>query len=252
MQIALVEGFNPYSLCLSVVAAKSYPDKSMKVRFIGSAVMLDIHNNKILTCAHLLDSLNEDETLHVCSGNSQKIYELIEIKRHPSIDLLIAKINTNDQIISLLNVKDQLGVSSPIELGMGLPVRAYGYTSESPNASVPQLTIEMRQGIVTLSSLSNDRVKNIGGNSRRELSFSIPCGFSGGPLLIVNNGPDQGLIFVGILYNNIESRIAAWEHFDIVDGNQQYRETGYKIEEHALAHSLEDIKQVIIDLEGKI
>lgn len=220
---------NFYTLCYPILAGAYDKNTLKKVRFLGTCVFLDITNKKIITCSHLHDYIMEGEILCISFRNTDKFYPLCNIKRHSTIDLMTAEIETNDPIDSRINLIDILQDFN--ELSLGQELRAFGYFSESPNAAVPTVLNQIRQGYITFSSSNNEGTKKLGGNSRRELSFSCPNGMSGSPVLDLNYKP------MGILFNNIESSIAKWEHTEIQEDGSTYREIRLRIEEHAIFHT---------------
>lgn len=244
----IVQTFDPYNLCFPIGAARYGKDNSIEAtRFLGTGVLLNRESKTILTCAHLTDYLKEGESL--CVSTRKGNYPLINIRRHSAIDLMIGTFEDDDIInSSLINLIDVIRNKPISELYLGLEVRIYGYASELPNSSKPELKIEMRKGVVTFSTSDNESVKKLGGNSRRELSFAVPNGFSGAPLLLSQTSPDNSITPVGIFYNHVESQICKWKQIHTDDNGAKYKEEGLRIEEHALVHTLDDIEFALEEL----
>lgn len=239
------ETFNPYQLCFPIFKAKfengDIITKSLK--FLGSSIILNKDENKLITCKHLYDKINRDEKLCIAIHETNKPpYLLKDIKFYNNIDLMTAKFECEDDYTTLINLIDNIRKPILNEIYLGLDLRAYGYTSLNPNAEIFKIQIEIRKGYVTLSSPDNERTQAIGGNSTHCLSFDSPNGFSGGPVLLTPNSRNAGIQPIGIIFNNLESETLVHEVNNIDDTGKYFKETKSRVVMHGVFHSLEDIK----------
>ncbi len=158
---------------------------------------------------------------------------------------MTAEFKCANSYTTLINLIDNIRQPTLDKIYLGLDLRAYGYISPNPNATVPEMRVEMRKGYVTLSSSGNKLTKTLGGVSTHCLSFDSPNGFSGGPLLMIPNSPNIEIHNqpLGVIFNNLESETVGYEITEIEDKGQKFKEIKRRITMYGVFHSLEDIKK---------
>ena len=77
-----------------------------------------------------------------------------------------------------------------------------------------------------------------------EVSFPIPKGLSGAPLVQQWNEPPKSkrnnppFILLGVCVGNEESEVLAYAHEEVTDGNTTHREKVIKVERYGIVHDL--------------
>ncbi len=82
-----VEDFNPYQLCFPVLKAKQKNGEVVggTAKFLGTSVVLDKSENKLITCKHLYDKCDSNEELFVFIPELEKSFLLENIKYKKTI-----------------------------------------------------------------------------------------------------------------------------------------------------------------------
>jgi hypothetical protein len=197
-------------------------------RFLGCGFWLDEHGH-FATCRHVLELIPSDQVPVVGQLGSDFFYKVHESIAHSKFDMAVG-----------LSVPKAVGGVLPHysgALGLGLDVQAFGYTDSGKQGSKYQVDPRLLRGHV---SRVTEEGYGLPAASLLEVSFGSPSGFSGTPLLV-------GTEVVGMLFNNIDSRLQAYSIHETVDGNSEFRETAYRIYEYGVAHKLMDMKDFFLE-----
>lgn len=200
-------------------------------RYAGVAFFIG-KDGLIATCKHIIEMKEDNEVLFVKNLNDESFDILQNIKVHPNKDFAIAYLpNIKDYKVFALNNK---------KYSIGYDIQAFGFTSNRKQDGIVHVDARFRKGYIVRIS---DLPLNNESNSLMEISFPSEKGFSGTPII---STADYSV--VGMLYGNSESSILQHAITEIEDNGEKFSEKITKIVEFGLAHSNQDIKQYLLDL----
>ncbi len=206
-------------------------------RYAGVAFYIG-SNGLVATCAHIVESLEEEEILMVKDFNLNKFLEVQNIVCHSSMDFAVGRIKvTGNRYIP--PVKEQI-----TEVIMGTDVTTFGFVSAGKKGEDIILQYRFLKGYISRLGDSTDSLKR--SKSLCEVSFPSLAGFSGAPVFLAGS---NGL--VGMLYGNNESSIEVFSFTEIVDDKKEYSEKVYRTLEFGLAHTISDILSYLEDMKIK-
>jgi hypothetical protein len=194
-------------------------------RFIGSGFWVDSKGH-FLTCRHVLEAVKENQSPAIAQpfGEQRDRYiPIVQSECHPKFDIAMgtARLAHPSKFLSLYEE----------HVVPGKNVSAFGFTEWGKSGQSLQIDVRYLKGHITRTSeeqqgLPTPRVV--------EVSFGSPSGFSGTPLLV-------DFKIAGMLYSNIETKLQAYSISEVHDGNNEYRETAYRIYEYGLSHQPADL-----------
>jgi len=198
-------------------------------RFIGSGFWIDSKGH-FLTCAHVLDELEEDLAPvigHPFGKMRNSFTPILYDEKHSKFDVALGAAKIKEPTTFL---RPYRGSVQP-----GLDIGAFGFTDAGKVAKSLQLDVHYLKGHIVRTS-----EESMGLPTARvvETSFGSPSGFSGTPLLV-------DFQFAGMLYSNIESKLQSYSISEVLDEGKEIRETAYRVYEYGLAHHPEDIIEFV-------
>lgn len=207
-------------------SAMREPDLVRIQRFIGCGFWLDEHGH-FATCRHVLEDVSPEQVPVIGQpggAGSDFFFKVFNSTSHFKFDLAVGRSSP----------KAVGGVFPHFNgaLALGLEVQAFGYTDSGKRAGKYEVDPRLLRGHVS-------RVTHEGyglpAASLIEVSFGSPSGFSGTPLL-------AGTEVVGMLFNNLDSRLQAYSIHETTEGNSEFKETAYRIYEYGVAHKITDMQ----------
>jgi hypothetical protein len=188
----------------------------------------------IATCAHVVNSLLEGETLVAVEmhGNSLT-YPVRGIQCHKQYDFAIGNIQRKDY--------KSIPISDESEIFIGSDVMAFGFTTSGL----------VEEKLITMPRLFKGHVVRTHptpmlatARSTCEVSFPAHSGFSGTPLMYDR----KATCLAGMLYGNFESTITLHKRTEIDDAGSKFSEEIHKVIEMGAAHTAPDIRLFLDDL----
>jgi hypothetical protein len=206
-------------------------------RYAGVAVYIGSYG-LVATCAHIVESLDNEEILMAKDFNLDQFFEVQNIVCHPSMDFAVGQINVKDNSY-LCPVNERL---TPII--MGTDVSSFGHVNIGKKGIDISLKYRFFKGYISFLGDKPDSSKR--SKSLCEVSFPSLAGFSGAPVFL--KGSDR---LVGMLYGNNESNIEVFSFSEIADDNKKYSEKVFRTIEFGLVHTISDIISYLDDLDIK-
>jgi len=206
-------------------------------RYAGIAFYIG-SNGLIATCAHIVESLEDQELLLAKDFNLGQFFEVKNIVCHPSMDFAVGQINVKHNRY-MLPVNEKL---TPVL--MGTDVVSFGYVNYGKKGVNISLQYRFFKGYI--SCLGNKPDPSKRSRTLCEVSFPSLAGFSGAPVFLKDS---DGL--VGMLYGNNESNIEVFSFSEITDDKNKYTEKVFRTIEFGLAHTISDIILYLNDLDIK-
>lgn len=218
---------------IPLLIGKKINESNIKLdRYAGVAFFIG-KNGLIATCKHIIEMLEDDEVLFAKNLNDQSFHILENMKVHSNKDFAIAYLpNMKNYKVFILNDK---------KYHVGYDIQAFGFTHNHKQNDIVHIDGRFRKGYIV--RISNSSLNNIS-NSLMEISFPSEKGFSGTPII---STVDSSV--VGMLYGNSESSILQHTIMEIEENGEKFSEKVTKIVEFGLAHSNQDIKKYLLDLD---
>ena len=189
----------------------------------------------IATCAHIVESINDQEILIAKDFNLNTFLEVKDIKCHDSMDFAVGRLKVdNNRFFLPIDVN-----ATPLLMGMN--VQTFGYVTHGKKGA--DLSLKYRYFKGYISCLGNKPDPTLRCRTLCELSFPALSGYSGAPLIFSNS---QRL--AGIIYGNAQSSIEEYSFTEIEDTGEKYSEKIYRTIEFGLAHTINDIIVFLDDL----
>jgi hypothetical protein len=224
--------FDHYILPLAIAKRNLSGGNHLLDRYAGTAFYLT-SNGLIATCKHIIEGVKEDEILIVKELTFDSFLEVTNIQSHPKYDFAVGKIGVSGNNF-FQPIKDSLS--------LGDDVNAFGFNFDARQNNIVTIKPRLMKGYVT--SMSSSSPSDIQNRSTVEISFPSLSGFSGAPILSHPNG-----CLAGMLFSNFESTIEVFSYSEVIDKQNNFTEKIYRVVEHGLAHSIDDIRQFLSDLE---
>jgi len=211
----------------------SIPTNARDIRYVGVSYHFNDQGD-IATCAHIVNSLQEGETLMAVEMHGASLtYPVDNLQCHPKHDFAIGNVRRRDYRV--------VPISDQPEVFIGSDVMAYGFTTAG--------LIEERQ--VTMPRLFKGHIVRTHptptlpvARSTCEVSFPSYSGFSGTPLLFDH----RKTCIAGMLYGNYESTITLHKHTEVDDAGSKYSEEIHRVVELGAAHTAPDIRAFLDDM----
>lgn len=188
---------------------------------------------------------------HVMEGGISKAREknmkfglCVKADHGKSLQSLIAEIINNESAnnpfdISIGRVNhgcETLLTLSPINIEVWQDVAAYGYPLITLNISPSDFQINMRCHKGYIQRIIKPGDIHIGDNPDAfETSFLLGKGLSGSPLFVHRQPKD---IVIGVCVGSIRTEIIDYEHVEVDENGNKYKESRLKIEEFGIAHDI--------------
>jgi hypothetical protein len=230
---------NTHDYILPLVTGKKIDDNTVDGlhRYAGMAFYIG-HNGLVATCAHIVESLANDEILMVKDLNLNAFLEIEEIKCHPSMDFSIGRIKVNNNRYPIpANVK-------VTQSSKGLDLWSLGYVNMGKEENNVILQPRFFKGYI--SSFGDKPHPQTRSKSHCEISFPSLAGFSGAPVFL--SGTNR---LVGMLFGNNESSIEVFSFQEITEDKKNYSEKIFRTIEFGLIHTVNDIVSYLEDLNMK-
>ena len=222
--------FGEYILPLAV-AKRTGPKLGDLERFAGSAFYINNHGT-IATCAHIIESLNEDEFLIVKELRTGTFLEVTDIVCHEKFDFAVGQIDVRG---------NNFFKPAMEELLIGDDVDAVGFTFYGKTEKNVRINTRMLRGYI--SRISNEPQEMMRGKSTFEVSFPSLSGFSGSPVTT-----HKGSFLAGMLYNNIESSIEVFSFSETNSDGKKCTEKVHRVIEFGAIHPFYDIQSFLADI----
>lgn len=200
------------------------------VRYAGVSFFLR-DDGLLATCKHIIESCAAHETLFAMDLATGGFLPLANIKVHQRYDFAIAEIH--------LGRPHSYFPFHSGEVALGTDVQALGFINGGRKEKDVIIEPRLFKGYIARSSPT----PSTAARSTLELSFPSLKGFSGAP---VTCAPNDELI--GMLFSNHESTIELFQHSEVAENQQTFRESIHRIVESGLAHSATDIRTFLADL----
>lgn len=219
-----------------LIGKKSIKDGHIHItvdRYAGVAFFIGTEG-KIATCKHIIEMVQPDEVLLGKNLITGKIDVISNIKTHPKFDFALGN------YLAHKNYK-----CFPITKCDYLPghdIRAFGFTNNGKVNGTVNVNARLLKGYIISSYEKSEHPL---AKTTTELSFPSLKGFSGSPIVSLENGS-----LVGMLFSNHESSIEVHSFMDVDDNGDKLSESIYRIIELGLAHSYKDILDFIKDIES--
>ena len=201
-------------------------------RYAGVAFFIG-NTGLLATCKHIIDMVQDDESIIVKNINTQTFEVIENIKTHPTKDFAIGYLS------DITNYKSFKLDSN--EYSIGYDIQAFGFTSNHKQNGTVHIDARFRKGYIVRTS---PRALNNDSNSLIEISFPSEKGFSGTPIISTTTKN-----IVGMLYGNSESSILQSSLSEVEENGDKFTEKITKIVEFGLAHSNIDIQQYLVDMQ---
>lgn len=213
--------------------AHGIPTDPRKIRYLGVSYHINDQGN-IATCAHIVQSLGERETLVAVEMHGDCLtYKVEDIRCHAKYDFAVGRVSRKQY--------SAVPIHGKREIFIGDDVMAYGFTSSGIAENKYNTTPRLLKGhIVRLYHapvISSAR-------STCELSFPSHNGFSGTPVLFNNTKTS----LAGMLFSNLESTITLHKLSEFSEKGTKFSEEIHKVVELGLAHTAFDIRCFLRDL----
>lgn len=227
----MVVDYGQYILPLAV-AKRTAPNQGDLIRFAGTSFYI---NSKgfIATCSHIVESLGEGEFLIAKELRTNTFIEVKNLICHNKYDFAVGQIDV---------MNNQFFRPGDKTLLLGDDVDALSFTFYGKIGLDVRIDSRMLRGYV--SRISQSPQNELKGKSTFEVSFPSLSGFSGAPITT-----HTGSFLAGILYNNIESSIEVYSFSEVEENKEKYSEKVCRILEFGAAHSIDDIKSFLDDLD---
>lgn len=208
------------------------PDDPRDIRYAGMSFHFNDIGN-IATCAHIVNTLEEDESLVGVEMHGECLSYLVkDIQVHPKYDFALGKVTRK--------AYKALPIYSGPELFIGTDVFAYGMTTAGlANGRIEQMPRLFKGHVVRTHPLPSISVAR----STCEISFPSHNGFSGAPLLLANTA-----VVAGMLYGNHESTITLHKFSEVDSAGTRFSEEIHRVVELGAAHTAADIRLCLDDL----
>jgi hypothetical protein len=208
-------------------------------RYLGGCFFVNSHG-VVATCKHVVAGVPEDERLAVIHPNyPDKRSGVIDVKPHPRMDITFghaADIKTS-------------GFLKPYDDGenlLGRDVVCWGGEAIKHGDDI-ELVPRLLKGYVMRHWPQAPDWGALEALSVCELSFSIPEGYSGCPVLYQNERKRAVQLF-GMAYGNLGSHITRHYEETVTEAGTTCVTTQDRIIEFGVAHTASDIQQAASDL----
>lgn len=194
-------------------------------RFAGTCFFID-KIGTVLTCAHILEELDDDEELFSFDINNNKFVPVRTIYKHESDDFAVCQ---------LFDTKSKTFEMAYGQTILGRDVVSYGYLNNGVSGSVIKIDYRVMKGHI--SRVDSEGSKHHRSKQIIEVSYPSLAGFSGAPIFDINN-----LQLVGMLFGNVESSIEVFSYSEVCEGNSgRFKENVHRILEYGVGHSIDTI-----------
>lgn len=196
-----------------------------KSRFVGTCFFID-NKGSVLTCAHIIEDLNEKEKLFSFDIRNNKPVPIKVVYKHETADFVICQLfNTTSKFFTLGHGQVMLARD----------VASYGYLNNGVSDGVINIDYRVMKGHV--SRVDSQGSRRFRSNKIIEVSYPSLAGFSGAPIFDTDN-----LELVGMLFGNVESSIEVFSVSEMSEeGNEKYAEKIHRIIEYGIGHSIDTI-----------
>lgn len=205
---------------LPLLAAKrESKDSVFLTKYLGCSFFIN-SSGFIATCAHVINSIEDDEYIVAKHLATNKFYPLGETRIHPKLDFAVSHIEIKD---------NDFFQAYTDEILIGIDIGAFGFTASGfDNQENIGLDGRFLKGYITRIADNFDHLPD--GIEACETSFPSLSGFSGTPILNAKQ-------VVGMLFNNYESHVVVHSYSEIQDNDQNFSEKITRVVEFGLAYS---------------
>lgn len=200
-------------------------------KFLGAGFWIGKRGH-FLTCKHVLAQIEPKQVAAIARlpfSESTQYLRIVEIVSSGRFDVAVGRAFVKSDVSVLPTY------SGPI--GLGLEVQAFGFADAGKEPGQYFLDLRLLRGHVT--RLCQDSL-GLDTPSVMEVSFGSPGGFSGTPLLV-----DSAV--VGMLHNNLETKIGHHSILDVTQNGNRYKEDAYRVYEYGVAHMMHELSDFIED-----
>ena len=202
-------------------------------RYLGASYHVN-DEGIIATCKHVVESVQEDETLVGAEMFGERLmFNVSDIKCHPKYDFAIGYVARNDYKAIPMHGKKDLFIADDI--------LAYGFTNEGLINGLIVTAPRLFKGHV-VRTFDQPILKDA--RSTCEISFAALKGFSGTPLLF----DAKKTCVAGMLFSNMESSIELHQLVEIEENGEKFSEKIHKVLELGVVHTAWDIRHFLKDL----
>jgi len=217
--------FNISEFVFPIVSGTPGSDIFRVDRLIGSGFWVDSKGH-FMTCGHVLSEVKEGQCPAIAQpfGDERDRYiPVLQSVCHPKFDMAMgtSKLAHPSKFLPLYE-----GHVVP-----GLNVSAFGFTEWGKSGRTLRVDVRYLKGHITRTS---EESQDLPTARVVEVSFGSPSGFSGTPLLV-------DVRIAEMLYSNVETKLQGYSLSEVRDGNNEYRETAYRIYEYGLSHQASDL-----------
>lgn len=207
-------------------------------KFLGMSFNIN-KSGTIATCSHLFSDLDKRKKIIGMEMSSHDFFVVQDIKCHDKYDFAIAT--------AIRTVEATLPLMPSEEYSAGVDIMACGVNTDGLKGQKLQLCPRLMKGHIVRIWSNNSPLSHA--RSMCEISFPSLAGFSGTPI-ISSSGSQQYV--AGMLYGNYESSIELYKTTEIDDSCGRYNEQIHRVYEFGLAHTPDDIKLFLKDLDFEI
>ena len=209
------------------------PDSARDIRYVGVAYHFNDRGD-IATCAHVVNSLSEGETLVAVEMHGISLtYPVRGIQCHKKYDFAVGNVQRNDY--------KSIPISDEPEIHISSDVMAFGFTTDGL----------VEEKLITMPRLFKGHIVRTHptpmlavARSTCEVSFPAHSGFSGTPLIYDR----KATCLAGMLYGNFESTITLHKRTEVDDSGSKFSEEIHRVIELGAAHTAPDIRSFLNDL----
>ena len=214
-----------------VIATDDGSGKSRIIRYAGVAFFLR-QKGWIATCKHVVRECGINEMLlakNLLTGEYARIYDAHTTANQDFAACRISE-SWDHEFLPLCSTSQTLGADVQV---LGFTNRGLSENNLIIEARLVKGYISQQSGIPTTS------------DSISTLEFSFPSlkGFSGSPVISVLTHE-----VVGMLFTNHEVSIELFKFSEVQDNHKIYEESVHRVIEYGLAHSANDIRQFLKQL----
>lgn len=200
------------------------------VRFIGTSFLIN-RAGTLATRAHVIESLTSEERAVAGDARTGDFYPVDNLRCHPTMDFAVGHL-------------PRVGACPPALRGVtitGFDVAVMGFSSDQPVGTSITIDPRMFKGNICRTNAGKPVLPRT--RSTCEITFPIPAGFSGSPLLDAHRG---GVI--GMAHGNLESSITTFALTEVSDDGKEFREKVNRVIEFGHVHTLDDLEVFCRDL----
>lgn len=220
-----------------------------RLHFLGSAILLNKEKGLFISCSHIFENIEEDQDkfdYFISEGISADNKSLKEIRIVHDLKVYdFAIIKTNSKVSKGIEIEPDTPLFGEHEqMFMGVDLIALGFTSANPNPLNDSIRLDLRflKGHVTRIGLESKQLRTL---TTTEISFALPKGMSGGPIVLLS--PEDGTKprIIGMSCANHCEQQTVSEIIEYEDEGKRVIERVVSLREYGIIHQLKDIKHFL-------